>query len=96
MSYNYYEKDYFPLKKGATANLELITNGMETWTTGSGAALGKFVGTLVDGKQHTYSELLTSAEVTNGYDWGGDALRMVDGELDNAYTSSKTPIVVSP
>ena len=96
VSYNYYEKDYFPLKKGGTANLELITNGMETWTTGSGGALGKFIATLVDGKQHSYSELLKSAEVTNGYDWGGDALRMVDGELDNAYVPTKTPIVVSP
>lgn len=95
VSYNYYEKDYFPLKKGTTANLELITNGMETWTTGSGGALGKFIATLVDGKQHTYSELLKSAEVTNGYDWGGDALRMVDGELDNLYSPTKTPIVVT-
>jgi hypothetical protein len=96
VSYNYYEKDYFPLKKGATANLELITNGMETWTTGSGGALGKFVATLTDGKQRTYSELLTSAEVAGGYEWGGDALRMVDGELDNVYLPTKTPIVVSP
>jgi len=96
VSYNYYEKDYFPLKKGGTANLELITNGMETWTTGSGGALGQFIATLVDGKQRTYKELLKSAEVPGGYSWGGDALRMVDGELDNAYLPSKTPIVVSP
>ncbi len=96
VSYNYYEKDYFPLKKGGTANLELITNGMETWTTGSGGALGKFIGTLLDGKQHSYKELLKSAEIPYGYSWGGDPMRVVDGELDNAFNPTKTKIVITP
>jgi hypothetical protein len=41
--------------------------------------------------------LLKAAEFTAndyGYDWGMDALRVVDGELDNKYTPTKTKIVV--
>ncbi len=96
VSYNYYEKDYFPLKKGGSASLELITNGMETWTTGSGGALGKFIAALVDGKQHSYKDLLKSAEIPNGYSWGGDPMRVVDGELDNTFSPTKTKITVTP
>ena len=97
VSYNYYEKDYLPLKPGGTRNLDLVTNGLESWVNGSGPAMGRFVGTLVDGKQESYSALLKAAEFTDyGYSWGQDALRVVDGELDNVYAPSKTPIVVTP
>jgi len=96
VSYNYYEKDYIPLKQGGTRNLDLVTNGLESWVNGSGPAMGRFVGALVDGKQHSYSELLKSAEFTGyGYSWGQDALRLVDGELDNLYTPAAKPIVLA-
>jgi len=96
VSFNYYEKDYFPLKTGGTANLELITNGLETWTTGSGSAFGRFIAALIDGKQKSYTDLLKAAEVPWAYDWGGDALRVVDGEIDNKYSPNVKPITVSP
>ncbi len=96
VSYNYYEKDYVPLKAGGTRNLDLVTNGLESWVNGSGPAMGRFIGALVDGKQHSYSELLKAAEFTGyGYSWGQDALRVVDGEVDNLYTPAKKPIVVT-
>jgi hypothetical protein len=87
VSYNYYEKDYIPLKTGGTRNLDLITNGLEAPSWRSGWALGQFLGKLVNGKQTSYLELLKAASAT-------DELRVVDGELDNLYSPSKTPITV--
>ena len=51
VSYNYYEKDYIPLKQGGTKNLDLVTNGLESWVNESGHAMGRFVGAFIDGKQ---------------------------------------------
>ena len=95
VSYNYYEHDYFPLKPGGTKNLELITNGLESWVNESGPAMGRLVGAIIDGKQESYTNILKAAQFTEfGYDWGMDALRVVDGELDNKYDPTKTPITV--
>ena len=97
VSYNYYEKDYIPLKSGGTKNLDLVTNGLESWVNESGPAMGRFIGNLIDGKQHSYQELLKAAQFTYyGYDWGMDALRVVDGELDNKWKPTKTPMTVVP
>ncbi len=96
VSYNYYEKDYIPLKPGGTKNLELVTNGLESWVNGSGPAMGRFVGAIIDGKQESYTNILKAAQFTDyGYSWGQDALRVVDGELDNTYDPKKTPIAVT-
>jgi hypothetical protein len=97
VSYNYYEKDHFPLKQGGSKNLKLVANGLESWVDGSGPAVGRFVGTLLDGKQESYQNLLKAAQFTAdeaGYSWGQDALRIVDGELDNTYDPGTTPITV--
>jgi hypothetical protein len=88
VSYNYYEKDYFPLKEGASKNLELITNGIEAPAFESGAALGEFMAAVLSGKQPSYLDLLTAAEAT-------DSLRVVDGEVDNAYSPQKQPITIT-
>ncbi len=87
VSYNYYEKDYYPLKSGGTRNLELITNGLEAPEWHSGYALGRFVARLLDGTQASYRDLLTAAADT-------DSLRVVDGELDNTYDPAKKQITV--
>jgi hypothetical protein len=98
VSYNYYEHDYIALKDNKTKDLDLITNGLESWVDGSGEAMGRFVGRLVDGKQASYQDLLKASQFDtswgNAYEWGDDALRVIDGELDNTYTSQATPIVV--
>jgi hypothetical protein len=88
VSYNYYEKDYFPLKTGGTENLELITNGLEAPAWHSGYALGRFLNLLLNGKQASYKDLLTSASET-------DPLRVVDGEVDNVYSPTKKKITVT-
>jgi hypothetical protein len=98
VSFNYYEKDFFGLKEGGTANLDLVTNGLESWVNGSGPAMGRFVGRLVDGKQASYKQLLEVAQFNaswEAYDWGEDALRVVDGEADNKYKAKKKVITVS-
>ncbi len=86
VSYNYYEKDYLPLKKGGTENLDLITNGLEAPAYQSGYALGRFVSTLIGGAA-SYRDLLLAAEAT-------DSLRVVDGELDNEFTPQKFSLTV--
>jgi hypothetical protein len=91
VSYNYYEKDYIPLK-GGTQNLDLITNALEAPSGNSGLALGRFVTALTSGTAPSYAALLKSAAIS---DTGPDfTLRVVDGELDNRYTPSVTPISV--
>jgi len=96
VSYNYYEKDYIPLKQGGTKNLDLVTNGLESWVNESGEAMGRFVGSFIDGKQSSYKDILRATQFTYyGYDWGMDALRVVDGEVDNKYSPSRTPIKVN-
>ena len=87
VSYNYYEKDYIPLKEGGTKNLDLITNGIEAPSYQSGYALGEFLSAMLSGKQPSYRDLLTAAEAT-------DSLRVVDGEVDNVYSPAKQPIQV--
>jgi hypothetical protein len=96
VSYNYYEKDYLPLKPGGTANLDIVTNGLESWVNGSGPAMGRFVGSLIDGKTNSYYRVLKAAQFTDqeAYTWGGDALRVVDGEVDNKYHPKTTPITL--
>lgn len=88
VSYNYYEKDYIPLKQGGTQNLDLITNGIEAPAWRSGYALGRFTDTLLDGKGESYSALLQAASDT-------DSLRVVDGELDNQFTPAKFSIKIA-
>jgi hypothetical protein len=93
VSYNYYEKDYIPLKEGGTKNLDLVTNGLESWVNESGEAMGRYVGAFIDGKINSYPKILEASQFTYyGYDWGMDALRVVDGELDNKYSPTRTPI----
>lgn len=96
VSYNYYHQDYFPLK-GGTKRLDLVTNGLESWVAGSGGAMGRFIGAIVNGRQSSYKEILKASQFLPnelGYSWGRDALRLVDGELDNTYSPATSPIKV--
>lgn len=96
VSFNYYEKDFFNMKSGGDANLDMVTNGLESWLSGSGAAMGKFVAALLNGKQISYKDILNeTAKGAPGYDVGQDPLRVVDGELANKYKPTTTPITVT-
>lgn len=89
VSYNYYHKDYIPLKEGGTKNLDLITNGVEAPSWRSGHAMGQWLIKLLDGNGSSYRDLLVAAEDT-------EALRVVDGELDNEFTPARFPMTVTP
>ncbi|MSP26576.1 MAG: hypothetical protein EXR75_15795 [Myxococcales bacterium] len=96
LSFNYYNVDFFGFKTRGTADLDIISNGVESFSDGSGEAQGKFVAALLGGKQPSYLDLLKVAGTTGTeYDWGKDAMRVVDGELDNVYKPATTKIVVS-
>jgi hypothetical protein len=96
VSYNYYEKDFFKMKDGGEANLDMVTNGLESWLSGSGAAMGRFVGSLINGKQLSYKDILNeTAKGAPGYEFGQDPLRVVDGELGNKFKPSSTTITVT-
>jgi len=89
VSYNYYEKDFFALKEGGSKNLDMITNGLEAPTYQSGEAQGGLIARLLDGSMPSYQTLLESARST-------DSLRVVDGEIDNAYHPSRVNVRVTP
>lgn len=88
VSYNYYEKDFFALKTGGSKNLDLMTNGLEAPEYLSGEAEGKLIAKLLSGDMPSYQTLLALAKDT-------DSLRVVDGEIDNAYRPTRVPIRVS-
>jgi hypothetical protein len=90
VSYNYYNKDYLPLKEGGTKNLDLVTNGIEANAYSSGSANGKFLVSLLGGAKASYRDLLLAAKST-------EALRVVDGELDNEFdpNSARTKVVIT-
>jgi hypothetical protein len=92
VSFNYYEKDFFKMK-GGTQSLDMITNGLESPVYGSGPAVGRLVGGLVSGKALPYKDLLVKGAQPT--EVGQDALRVVDGELDNTYKPTTTPISVT-
>jgi hypothetical protein len=93
VSYNYYEKDYIPLKQGGTKNLDLITNAVESPSFRSGHAMGQWLNVLLNGKGASYKDLLVAARDTDG---PGESLRVVDGEVDNDFTPAKFPMTITP
>ena len=83
--------------KNGTRNLDMVTNGLESYISGSSKSVGRFAGTLINGKQLSFKDLLneTAAGSDLDYEVGQDPLRVVDGELDNKYKSS-TKITITP
>jgi hypothetical protein len=96
VSFNYYNKDYFAYKERGSKDLDTITNGLESFSDGAGVAQGRFVNALISGEQPSYKKLLSVASTTGtDYAWGKDALRVVDGEIDNRYDPDKKRIKVT-
>ncbi len=85
VSYNYYEKDFFNLKPGGSKGVDIITNGIEVIINDGGIANGRFLARLMDGSMPSYQKLLEAASMS-------DALRVVDGEVDNRYHPDRTKL----
>jgi hypothetical protein len=93
VSFNYYGVPYFKLKNGGTKKLDLVTNGLEVHILDGGKSMGQFIAALFDGKQNTWLRMLEKTQVSSY--WGvHDPNRAVDGELDNTYDPTATPITV--
>jgi hypothetical protein len=88
ISYNYYDKDFFALKRGGSKNVDIISNGLEVIVNGGGLANGRFLSRLLDGSMPSYQTLLEAAKKS-------DALRVVDGEIDNSFDPTRTRIRVT-
>lgn len=95
ISFNYYHQDFLNMKPGGAKNLEVVVNGLPSWIDEGGVATAHLLTGLLDGKQHTYVELLNGMRVNvPGYP-GYDPMRVVDGELDNVFAQSATPLTLT-
>lgn len=96
VSYNYYHEDFFAMKPGGTKNLDMIINGSPAYVWGGGTASARLVTGLISGKQPTYTELLTSMQLDTPWgEKGYDPMRVADGEQDNVYSRTTSPMTVT-
>jgi hypothetical protein len=96
ISFNYYHEDFFAKKPGGTRNLDMIVNGLPSYVWGGGEALARFVSGLVSGSQPTYAELLGSMRLDTPWgERGYDPMRVADGETDNVYSRSASPLTLT-
>jgi hypothetical protein len=95
ISFNYYQKDFLDMKPGGSKNLETIVNGLPSWVWGGGEVLARFVNGII-GAKSSYSDLLQSMRLDTPWgERGYDPMRVVDGELDNAYSPAKAPLLIT-
>lgn len=96
ISFNYYHQDFLEMKPGGSKNLDMVVNGLPSYVWGGGEVAARFVTGLVSGKQPTYVDLLGSLRLDTPWgERGYDPMRVVDGELDNQFSQSKTPLTVT-
>jgi len=96
ISFNYYHQEFEGYKPGGSKNLDMILNGLPSYVWGGGTVAARVLNGLIDGKQHTYTEILQSTRLDTPWgETGYDPMRIVDGELDNVYDRTKTPITVA-
>jgi hypothetical protein len=74
----------------------MVVNGLPSYVWGGGEATGNLLIGLLDGKQETYKQLLTLMEIDTPWGQNGyEPMRVVDGELDNVFSQTKTPLKVT-
>ena len=73
----------------------MVVNGLPAYVQDMGIATGRFLAGLIDGKQHTYLDLLKAMELSEPWSPHYDPMRVVNGELDNVFTQTATPITVT-
>lgn len=96
VSYNYYNRDFYPLHPGGSRKLEMVVNGIEAYSD-NGHAVSNLITGLLDGRQRNYLEILRGM-VANIPELGlddYDPYRVVDGEQDNTYSPRSTPITLT-
>jgi len=95
VSYNYYNQ-FFRLHPGGTANLDTITNGIEVYLEGAGLSSARFMTALIDGRFRNYVDILSDMRVDLPWERAHDPNRVVDGELDNAFSQATFGMALAP
>ena len=95
ISYNYYDQDFINMKPGGSQNLDVVVNGLPAYVQDMGIATGRFLTGLIDGQQPTYLQLLQSMELNEPWSPNYDPMRVVNGELDNVFSQTATPVTVT-
>jgi hypothetical protein len=97
VSYNYYNTGFQALHPGGTRNLDMVVNGLEALSD-DGHSVSTLITSLVSGQQLNWAQVM-SRMVANIPALGledYDPLRVVDGETDNTYTPTRTPMTITP
>ncbi len=97
VSFNYYNRDFYPLHPGGSAKLDMVVNGVEALGD-NGWAVSHLVTGLLAPQRKSWIEVLRGMVATvpeiGLYDY--DPLRIVDGETDNTYRPTTTPVTLAP
>jgi len=97
VSFNYYDVDFVKMHPGGTANLDIVVNGLPAYWTKMGEATANLLIGLTDGAGKSWQQVLAGMTVKSSWAPGGhDPMRAVNGELDNVFSPTKTPIQVQP
>ncbi|MEO6576798.1 MAG: hypothetical protein ABIP89_23325, partial [Polyangiaceae bacterium] len=89
-------EDFLKMKPGGSKNLDMVLNGLPSYVLDGGVATARLLTGLLDGTQKSYFDLLNSMRLD--FSWGErgyDPMRIVDGELDNAFSQAKTPLTLA-
>jgi hypothetical protein len=73
----------------------VVMNGLPAYWNGMGESTGKYLIALVDGGNKSWAQLLDSMRIDEPWQSGYEPMRGVNGELDNVFDGSKTPITVT-
>jgi len=96
LSYNYYDLDFIGMHPEGSRDLEVVMNGLPAYWNGMGESTAKYLIALLDGTNKSWAQLLDAMRINEP--WGEsnyEPMRGVNGELDNVFDGSKTPITVS-
>jgi hypothetical protein len=96
LSYNYYDLDFIQMHAGGSRNLEVVMNGLPAYWNGMGESTAKYILALLDGSNKSWTQLLDAMRIDLA--WGErsyEPMRGVNGELDNTFDASRTPITVA-
>jgi len=93
VSFNYYDQDFLDMHPGGSKNADVVVNGLPAYWTNMGEASANYVIGLLDGTNKSWKDILATMIVKPRWQPAGyDPLRVVNGELDNAFDAKKTPV----
>ena len=94
LSYNYYDLDFITMHPEGSRNLEVVMNGLPAYWNGMGESTAKYLIALLDGTGKSWSQLLDAMRIDEPWQPSYEPMRGVNGELDNVYDPTRTPLSV--